>query len=134
DTQAGVRHYYRVRITPEPPDFHLVADGPSSYRPDTCCVQQGGSQNYTVFAYRDDGFTGDITLSVEGLPMGVTCPPQTIAAGLKRTLLVLTAAADAPVWTGEVKIKGTATINGKPVVREAQSGTLVWYVQPGQGV
>jgi hypothetical protein len=134
DTQAGVRHYYRVRITPEQPDFHLVALGPSSYRPDTCCVPQGGSQNYSIFAYREDGFTGDITLTVEGLPTGVTCPPQTISAGLKRALLVLTAADSAPIWTGEVKIKGTATINGKPVVREAQSGTLVWYVQPGQGI
>ena len=35
-----------------------------------------------------------IALSVDGLPKGVTCPPQTLGAGLRHTILVLSASAD----------------------------------------
>src|SRR5207253_2628779 len=40
--------------------------------------------------------------------------------------LVVTAAPDGPAWTGEIKIKGTATIKGQTVVREARAGSITW--------
>src|SRR5262249_11780250 len=76
----------------------------------------------------------DITLTVEGLPKGVTCPPQVMGGGVRKLQLVLTGAMDAPAWAGEIKVKGTATIGGKPVVREARPGGIVWQGQPGQNV
>ena len=36
---------------------------------------------------RQDGFVGDITLSVEGLPPGVTCPPQVMAGPNRRATM-----------------------------------------------
>ncbi len=134
DNLANPQHYYRLRITPERPDFRLIVMGPDFSRPDSCHLGQGGVNAFTVFAERLDGFRGDITLAVEGLPMSVTCPPQVIGAGVKQSLLVLSAADNAPAWTGEIKIKGTATIQGKPVVREARPASITWPVQPQQNI
>src|SRR5262249_36462222 len=110
DTLADPRHGYQVRITPEQPDFRLVVMPADFYRPDGPCVHQGGNEYFSVFAWRRDGFAGDIALSVDGLPKGVTCAPQGFVGTMKHTTLVLSAAADAPVALGEIKIKGTATI------------------------
>jgi hypothetical protein len=39
-----------------------------------------------------------------------------------------------PKWTGEIKVKGTATIRGQKVEHEARSGTILWPVQPQQNI
>src|SRR5262249_34929969 len=70
----------------------------------------------------------------EGLPPGVTCPPQTLAFGTRTTTLVLSAADSAEPWTGEIKVVGTATIKGQKVTREARPGGIVWPVQPQQNI
>jgi hypothetical protein len=135
DSMAGPRHFYRLRIAPDQPDFQLVVTAGANERPDACTLWQGGNQSVTVFAWRRDGFAGDIQLTVEGLPAGVTCPPQTIGAGVRETQLVLSAAAGAAAWTGEIKVKGTATIKGQPAVREARAGGVVWpSPQPQQAI
>jgi hypothetical protein len=133
DAQYGPRHYYRVRIAPEQPDFQLVVTPSSNYRPDACTLLQGGDESLTVIALRREGFTGDIALSVEGLPPGVSCAPQTVGGGARQAQLVFSAAADAAAFTGEIKVKGTATIKGQAVVREARLGGVVLpSPQPGQ--
>lgn len=134
DTLAGPDHVYRVSITPEQSDFRLIVMPPDTYRPDTCILAQGGHRNYVVFAQRLDGFKGDINLTVEGLPPGVTCRPQTIGAGMKQANLVLSAAPTAAAFLGEVKVKGTAVIGGKSVVREARPATITWPTQAQQNI
>jgi hypothetical protein len=134
DTRAGPRHVYRLRITPDLPDFRLFALPPAEYRPDATALRQGGQIHYQVLAWRQDGFTGPIALSAEGLPAGVTCPPQVLGPALRQATLVLSAAADAPPFTGEIRIKGTATINGQPVVREARAASVTWPLQPQAGI
>ena len=133
DTVAGPRQFYRVRITPDQPDFRLVVTANANERPDACTLRQGGGQSYTVFAWRRDGFAGDINLAVEGLPPGVTCPPQTLGGGVREAQLVLNASADAAAFTGDIQVKGTALIGGQPVTREARAGGVVWpSPQPNQ--
>ncbi len=134
DTLSGPRHFYRVRITPPEPDFHVVLMPPDSYRQDSCCVHQGGTNFYTAFAWRHDGWAGDITLTAVDLPKGVTCPPQTIGAGVKTTKIAVSAAADAPPWSGLIKFKATASIGGKPVEREARYASISWPVPPQQNI
>ncbi len=130
DTTADPRHTYLVRITPDRPDFRLAVMPADFHRPDACCVRQGGSESFSVFAWRQDGFQGNIELTVEGLPKGVTCPPQVVGGQQRVTSLVLNGAADAPAWTGTITVKGTATIRGKQVVHEARTASIVWPVQP----
>jgi hypothetical protein len=135
DTLAGPQHFYRVRITPDQPDYQLVAMPMANTRPDSATLHQAGSQAFTVFALRKDGFNGAIQLSVEGLPPGVTCQPQVLGGNLRQTTLVLSAADGAAPWTGPIKVKGTATLGfaKHKVVREARSANVVWpLAQPQQ--
>jgi hypothetical protein len=82
-----------------------------------------------VLAWRHDGFNGEIALSAEGLPAGITCPTQQfIGPSQKQSTLVLMAAPDAEPWTGPIHIKGTATIQGTRVEREARPATITWAV------
>jgi hypothetical protein len=127
---AGPRHLYRLRVSPDQPDFRLVAMSPSPVFPETGTARQGCQEEIGVYVWRRDGFNGDIALTMEGLPPNVVCPPQTIAPGVKHAALVIKADPNAAAWTGEVKIKGTATINGQPVVREARAATIIHSGQP----
>ncbi len=132
DALAGPRHFYRVRLTPETPDFHLGISAPADHRPDAACVLQGGFQSFTVFANRRDGFAGDIRLTVDGLPAGVSCPPQTLGAGVRQAELVVRATPDARATVAGLHVKGTATIRGRQVEREARPVGVVWPPrQPG---
>jgi hypothetical protein len=134
DVQAGPRHLYRVRITPEQPDFRLVVMPAALSSPDAGVVRQGGRQDYTVFVWRLDGWNGPIDLAVEGLPSGVTCRPQVVGGGAREASLVLQANMEAPSWTGTIRVKGTAVIDGRTVVREARPATITWPVPPQQNV
>ena len=54
-------------------------------------------------------------------------------AACNQTTLVVSAADNAAAGVSEIKIKGTASINGQPVVREARAGGIVWpLAQPQQ--
>src|SRR4029434_2186207 len=78
---------------------------------------------------------GDVTLTAEGLPTGVTCVPQVLNAALKSTHLVLAAADAAPdKFTGEIKVVGTAVVAGQNVVREARPATITWPVPIQQNI
>jgi hypothetical protein len=134
DVRSGPNLLYRLRIAPEVPDFRLIVLAPAENLPDEGRLLQGGQQFYTAMAWRLDGFTGPITLTAEGLPAGVTCPPQTLGTGLTQIPIVLSAAPNAAIGAYEFKVKGTATINGQTVVREARTASITWPVTPGQGV
>jgi hypothetical protein len=134
DTLAGPRLYYRVRIAPDQPDFRLVVMAPGDHQPESATVHAAGNQSLTVLALRQDGFAGSIALSVEGLPAGVTCAPQTLGPEARAAELVISAAPSAEAWAGTVRVVGTATVKGQPLVREARPGSIVWPVPPQQNV
>jgi hypothetical protein len=129
-SQFGPRSLYRVRVTPEQPDFHLIVMPPSATIPEGCVLRQGGNQYYDVFVWRQDGWNGPVELAVEGLPRGVRCPPQVIGPGLKQAALVLQASKDVEEWTGEIRVTGKAVIRGETVVREARPATLTYAAFP----
>jgi hypothetical protein len=134
DVRAGPRQYYRVRITPEQPDFRLIVMPPADGRPDACRLLQGGEQFFTVLVWRLDGWNGPINLTADGLPAGVTCAPQIVAAGIRQVPLVLSAAPNAALGIFEMKVKGSATINGQTVMREARSASITWPTPPQQNI
>ncbi len=133
-THFGPTAFYRLRITAEHPDFRLIVLPPDDFRPEACSVGKGGNINFILLVERLDGFKGEVNLAVEGLPKGVTAAPQVVGLNVKEALLAVSAAADTPVFTGEIKVKGTATVNGKPVVREARPATATWPVTPLQNI
>jgi len=131
-TQLDPRNRYHLRISPERPDFRLVVMPTSTYQPEGAVLRQGSSQDWIVFVWRQDGFDGEINLTAENLPAGVECKPHTINPAAKAGLLVVSANPDAANWVGEIKVKGTAKVNGQDVVREARSASIVWPTAPQQ--
>ena len=130
---SGPRHIYRLRIIPVRPDFRLIVQPPTAGMPSGALIPQGARAYFNVYVWRLDGFDGPIMLRAEGLPEGITASPHTIAAGVRHGALVLRAAEDAPPWTGSIAIKGTATVNGQEVSREARGTTITWPTpQPNQ--
>lgn len=130
----GPRITYRLRVVPESPDFRLIVMPATNYLPDTTVLRADGNVYLDVFAYRNDGFSGVITLSADGLPPGVTCQPSLIGTGMKQGTLVLSAAANATTFDGVITVKGIATVGGKPLVREARPATISWGVQQAQNL
>ncbi len=60
------------------------------------------------------------------------CPKRW--AALKETQLVFSAEDDAPAWTGEIKIKGIALVNGQKVEHQARAGGVVWQLPQPQNI
>lgn len=134
DTSAGPHHVYHVRISPERPDFHVLVTPPDTYRPDSLLLYKGGDRYLTAFVQRRDGFKGEVTLTAEGLPKGVTCRPQVVGPNQKQTHLVFSAAKDAAPLVSPFTIKASASINGQTVVRTARAVGTTWPVQPQQNI
>jgi hypothetical protein len=134
DNHADPTHVYQVRITPEKPNFRVFVMPADETRPDTFRVGQGGTHHYTVYAQRLDGFKGEIQLTMEGLPAGVTCLPQILAGSMKMTQLVVSAADTAAEFSGAVKVVGTAVISGQKVVHQARPATVTWEVAIQQNI
>lgn len=126
---AGPRHVYRICIRKEQPDFRIVVVGNVNDSATGCTLWQGGHQDCQVVCFRQDGFDGEVKLTVEGLPGGVKCPEQFLGPKQNDTRLIISADAGAANWAGSIKIKGTAMINGKPVVQEARTACIVWPSQ-----
>ncbi len=134
DNHADPTHVYQVRITAEKPDFCLFVMPSDETRPDTFRIGQGGTHHYTVYAQRSDGFKGDIHLTMEGLPAGVTCAPQVLGGSMKMTQLVVSAADSAAEFSGTVKVVGTAVIAGQKVMHQARPATVTWSVPIQQNI
>lgn len=123
---------YRLAIRPAAPDFRLVVlaeypiDPQASPNPWSTLVRKGGTESLAVFAFRRDGFGGEIHLEVEDLPAGVTCRGATIGPGKNRAMLVLSAAEDAEDWLGPIRVVGRAAIGEGEVVREARPAAITW--------
>lgn len=130
--QYGPKTVYRLRVGPPRPDFRVVAMAASNNEPKTTVLRADGNDYLEVFAFRHDGFTGNITLTAEGLPPGVTAPPMVINPGQRAGPLVLSVAPNAAAFDGPITVKATATVAGKPVVREARAASIIWGNQPGQ--
>lgn len=91
-------------VVPAPPDFSLSA------APSTQTVNAGATANYTVSLGSRNGFTGDVTLSLTGLPASVGAATFTAAtvntAGTSQLSIATPAAA--PDGTYQLTITGTS--------------------------
>lgn len=131
----GPRTAYRLRVGPPRPDFRAVVMPYSRFFQTGSAGRQNGREAYDVFVQRIDGFTGAITVSVDGLPNGVTAKPLIIGPGARWGVLSLDIKGDAGAFTGVLTVKATSTLNGKPVVREVRPASVTWgSPQPNQNI
>jgi hypothetical protein len=114
---SGDRFAYRLMVREPSPDFKVTLNGAN------LTVNPGSGREFSVGAERSDGFEGDITVEISGLPPGFSVStPLVIQAGHTEVKGTLNAALDAtkPNETGATmtKVTATATIAGKSVTRE----------------
>ncbi|MCS6862458.1 MAG: PPC domain-containing protein, partial [Abditibacteriales bacterium] len=128
--EGGEDFLYRLIVKPLTPDFTLRCN------PDKFNVGRGGHFSIWVLATRTGGFTGDINLEVVGLPPGVTASSARIPAHMTQTVIVLSAAADAPLAATFVAVRGTATVmvDGKPQTLTRTAIPLQEIYFPGGGL
>jgi len=114
---------YRLSIREETPDFRLVTvplmpSAPNQRQSQTWSVglRRGDNVAVAVLVLRRDGFQGDVTIRVEGLPPGVTCRDITIGSNPSLGTLVFSAAEDAPAWAGTVQVVGTGRIENSKLI------------------
>ncbi len=125
--QGGAQYQYRLEIKRDPaPDFRLVCTPAHDIHIDSPCVYQGGRQRLDILVWRMNEHNEPIQVEARNLPPGVTAEPIIIGPGMKWGTLVVTAAADAPIGEGEIKIVATSLSGPQKVEREARGGTIVW--------
>jgi hypothetical protein len=119
---SGPAESYRITATPYEPGFELTLGGT---RFD---VPPGGSIPIGVFATRHD-YAGPIDVSVVGSPElngSVTIPAgQPSAPNQPAATLYLSARREAPSGPYEIKLRGSAVINGKTVIHDLSLRSLV---------
>ncbi len=128
------RNVYRVVIRPPQPDFRVVAVAEQIQAPvnaaavlaGTTSIRRGGTTLYDVRVDRREGFDGEVEITAEGLPAGVSCRPTLIGASQISGVLVFQAAEDAVAWSGNIRVLGKATVGGTEEVRYARGGVVVW--------
>ncbi len=131
-SKAGPLAAYRLGIRPARPGFQLLAVADKNWQearnamPGVPTVNAGGSTFVRVLALRHDGFDGAIELTAAGLPPGVVAPPAQIWKDNDEAHFIVTAAANAQDWIGEVEITGKAKIGDREVSVKALPGTLTW--------
>ncbi len=114
------RLVYRLAIRPAQPDFRLAAVPMDASG--AVFLRKGGREAVRVVAFRRDGFDGEIRVSANGLPPGVTSSEMILGPGSNRTTLVLTAAKGAAANVGQLQVTGKAKVGGRDVTRIARLG------------
>ncbi|MDA1162537.1 MAG: hypothetical protein O3B13_05520 [Planctomycetota bacterium] len=111
DDRGDARFAYRVSITEvSAADFALRLPA------ETANVTQGGETKIKVTLDRSYGFKGEVEVSVEGLPKGVTCETVKIAKNRQDVQLILKADESAIPQVAELRVVGK-TIDIEPELK-----------------
>jgi hypothetical protein len=140
-TRSEPGHVYRLVIRRAAPDFALVAwalhmelrNGDRNALSKPIALRGGATMALEVVAFRRDGFDGDIELSMEGLPRGVTAHGLKIPAGKSRGMMLITAQPDAPRGYANATFVGRSTIAGKAVTRPCRLASVSWPIPDSWG-
>ena len=121
--RGGEDYAYRLALRPPREDFRLSAE------PRAPSIPQGERVPLRVTAFRQDGFNGDIRISVEDLPPGIHADDTVIPSGQMVATVMLRAAADATIGKAfPLKIHGAAQVGGKTVSRRANPADTLQFV------
>ncbi len=136
-TRNDPRNRYRLVIRRAEPDFALVAwalhmelrNGDRNALSKPISLRPGATMALEVVAFRRDGFDGEIALSMDHLPDGVSAQGLKIPAGQSRGVMLVTADEISPVGRVNASFVGRAAIDGKSVSRPCRLASMAWPVQ-----
>ena len=148
-TRYGNSSYaYRLLVRPQIPHVgdvslekessHFDGGGTVSDRIDRINLVRGQAKKLTIFTSHEEGFTGDVTFSVAGLPPGVealaaaevndekapteiTVDPELILPKRQETTIVLLAGDEAPL----TRLPATMRLQCRPIVDGKPGSTLL---------
>jgi hypothetical protein len=140
-TRNDPLNVYRLVIRKAAPDFALAAwglhmelrNGDRNALSKPLSLRGGATMALEVVAIRRDGFDGEIELTMEGLPEGVTAQGIKIAAGKTRGLMLLTAKAEAPRSLAGATFVGRGVIDGQQVTRPCRLASFAWPIPDSWG-
>ncbi|HZY88904.1 MAG TPA: PPC domain-containing protein [Gemmataceae bacterium] len=113
-SRGGPDFAYRLRLAPAPaPGFRLRLAA------DALTLPRGKEAKLKVSVERVGGFSGPITLTLDGLPAGVQAANATIGAGQPAVEVRLTAGPSAAIGPSRLRVRGTASVGGRTVTRLA---------------
>jgi hypothetical protein len=124
--KGGEEYAYRLKIVPALPDYVLRINT------DTARLVQGDSAVMSVTVLRKNDFDGEISLSVQDLPPGLTAGEAVIPAKEQEAKLTITAAANAAPGFYLLAVVGTATADKQTLVRKAvpvESVVQAFYIK-----
>ncbi|MFK8114954.1 MAG: serine protease [Rubripirellula sp.] len=135
-TRNDPRNVYRLIVRRAAPDFALVGwglhmglrNGDRNALSKPMALRPGATIALEVVAIRRDGFAGEIDLEMANLPDGVTSAGLKLAAGQSRGMLLVTAAADAPVGISKAELIGRSKIGEQTVTRTCHLASMSWPV------
>ncbi len=108
---GGVDYGYRIRIGPPQPDFQC------SIAPSGLNVRAGAPAPITVYALRRDGFSGEISISLQDPPAGFSLENATIPADEDDAQVTLSVPSTAQSGPVTLRLVGRAHIADRDVVR-----------------
>lgn len=131
------RLVYRLIVREREPDYQLLSfvqrrDTKNQFTPGSLVLRRGGTAALQLKVLRRDGFDGDVSVSVEGLPAGVKCDGAIVGGKVRRATLVFEADENAKPWAGPIRVIGKSTIDGKQTARYARSSCLLWTAARNQ--
>jgi PKD repeat protein len=94
-----------ITVTPPPPDFSI------SVSPSKQIVRRGNSTSYTVTLTPSNGFSGQVTLAISGLPSGTTAnftPNPVSVSSTASSTLTVTASSTSKLGGASLTITGTS--------------------------
>lgn len=131
-SRGGDTYVYNVTASLSRPDFQVQCDD------DKALIGPGSGYAMYVIAQRRNGFAGEIKLSVEGLPPGVTATADRIPANMTQACVVLRAAPDTKPSFARIRMWGTAEVkqpDGKTETlrREVKPMEEIYFPGGGRG-
>ena len=140
-TRSDPHNVYRLIVRQAAPDFSLAAwavhmtlrNGDRASLSKPMSLRQGDARAFEVVVQRRDGFDGEIEISMENLPAGVSATGLKIGKGKTYGHLVLTADEKASRGFSLAKISGKAVINGKEIMRPVRVASMEWPVKDAKG-
>jgi hypothetical protein len=113
EDHGGAAYGYRLRVAAPHPDFALRVT-PSSLN-----IRAGLAALVWVHALREDGFAGDIEVSLAGAPTGFALQGGRILAGRDSIRMTVSGPPQAPAGPLLLQLQGSAQIGGQTVTHAA---------------
>lgn len=117
--RGGARYHYLLEIRPAEADFFPAVIHRSNPEPAGTTLFRGTAAWLDVVVHHRGNVRCDVTITAEQLPPGVHLTPTTIVNDIRGTL-VLWADADAPDFTGPIRLWATAEHEGRTIRREVR--------------